>query len=74
MGFPHNLPNGTISVLLGNTREFVERQAVKWVDGPENTGSDGVGNEDLGAKPVGDESVMGRGAPQLDVQELRLEQ
>ena len=74
MGFPRNLPSGTISVLLWNTREIVERQAVKWVDESDNTGSDGVGNEDLGAKPVGDESVMERGAPQLDVQELRLKQ
>ena len=37
-------------------------------------GSDGVSNEDLDAKPGGDEPVVRRGAPQLDVQELELNQ
>ena len=49
-------------------------QAVKWIDGPDKTSSDGVGNEDLGAKLGKDESVGRRDAAQLDVQELELEQ
>ena len=44
------------------------------IDGPDKTGSNGVGIEDLGVKPSEDESAVKRGAPQLDVQELELEQ
>ena len=51
-----------------------KRQAVQWIDGPEKTGSNGFGNEDLGVKPGEDESGGGRGALQLEVQELELEQ
>ena len=47
---------------------------MQWVDGLDKTVSDGVSNEDLGAKPGGDELVVKRRAPQLDVQELELEQ
>ena len=47
---------------------------MKWIDGPDKTSSDGVGNEDLGAKLGKDESVGRRDAAQLDVQELELEQ
>ena len=47
---------------------------MQWVDGPDKTGSDDVGHEDLGVKPDEDQSVVKRGAPQLDVQELELEQ
>ena len=50
------------------------RQAVKWIDEPDKTSSDGVGNEDLGAKLGKDESVGRREVAQLDVQELDLEQ
>ena len=46
---------------------------MKWVDGPDKTGSNGVGDEDLGVKPGDDESVGRRGALQLEVQELELE-
>ena len=51
-----------------------KRQAVQWVDGPDKTGSNGVGDKDLGVQPGEDESVGKREAPQLDVQELELEQ
>ena len=47
---------------------------MQWVDGPDKTGSDDVGHEDLGVKPDENQSVVKRGAPQLDVQELELEQ
>ena len=49
------------------------RQAVKWIDGPDKISSDGVGSEDFGAKLGKDESV-GREVAQLNVQELELEQ
>ena len=39
-----------------------KRQVVQWIDGPGKTGSDGVGDEDLGVKPGEDESVGRRGA------------
>ena len=51
-----------------------KRQAVQWIDGPDKTGSNGVGDEDLDVKPGEDESVGKRGAPQLDVLELELKQ
>ena len=47
----------------------VKREAVQSNDGPGKTGSDVVGNEDLGSKAGKDETVVRRGAPQLDVQE-----
>ena len=47
---------------------------MQWVDGPDKTGSDDVGHEDLGVKPDEDQPVVKRGAPQLNVQELELEQ
>ena len=68
------LPSGTVSVLLVKARNNVEKRAVEWVDGLQKTDSDGVGNEDLCAKPGGDKVVVKRGAPQLDVQKLELEQ
>ena len=40
----------------------------------DKTGSEDWGNEDLGHKSGGDEPVVKRGATQLDVQELKLEQ
>ena len=51
-----------------------KRQAVPWIDGPEKTGSNGVGDEDLDVKPTEDESVGKRETRQLDVQKLELEQ
>ena len=51
-----------------------KRQAIQWIDRPDNTGSDGVGDEDLDVKSGEDESIVRRGAPQLDLQELELEQ
>ena len=51
-----------------------EQQAVQRIDGPDKAGSNGVGDESLDVKPGEDESVGKRGAPQLDVQELELEQ
>ena len=51
-----------------------KRQAVQRVDGPDKTGSNGVGDEDLDMKPGEGRSVGKRGDPQLNVQELELEQ
>ena len=39
-----------------------KRQAVQWIDGPDNTVSNSVGDEDLGVKPGEDVSVGRRGA------------
>ena len=50
-----------------------KRQVVQWINGPDKTGSNGIGDEDLDVKPGEGESVGKRGAPQLDVQELKLE-
>ena len=33
----------------------VKRQAVQWIEGPDKTGSNCVGNEDLDVKPGEDE-------------------
>ena len=74
LGILRNFLSSTISVLLLNTRNIVERQAMQRVDESDKTGSDDVSNENLGAKSVGDRSIVKRGAPQLDVQELELEQ
>ena len=46
----------------------VKRFAVQWI------GGDGVGGEDHGPKSGREESIGKRGTPQLDVQELKLEQ
>ena len=50
------------------------RQAVQWIDGPYKTGCKGGGDEDLNVKPGEDESFGKKGAPQLDVLKLELEQ
>ena len=50
-----------------------KRQTVKWIDGPDITGSNGVDNDDLDVKPGKDESFRKRGAPQLEVRGLDLE-
>ena len=74
MGIPRNFPTGTVSVLLVRTRKIVERQAVQWVDGPKYTGGDGTGSDDRGMKSAGDGTIVERGTPQLNVQELGQEQ
>ena len=50
-----------------------KRQDVPWIGGLDKTSSDDIGNEDLGVKPGEDESVVRRGALQVEVQELELE-
>ena len=37
--------------------------AVQWIDRPDKTESDDVGDEDLGVKPGEDDSVVRREAP-----------
>ena len=73
MGIPRNLPTGTGSVLLIRTTYIVERQVVQWVDGPKKTRGDGTGS-DRGMKLAGDDTIVERGTPQLNVQELGQEQ
>ena len=51
-----------------------EQQAVQWIDGPDKTSSNGVDDESHDVKPGEGESVRNKGALQLDVQELELEQ
>ena len=51
-----------------------KQQAVQWIDGPDKTTSNYVRTEDLGTKPGKDDSVGETEAPQLEVQELELEQ
>ena len=43
MEIPPNFPSGTVSMLLVNTINIVENQAVQWIDGPDKTGSDDGG-------------------------------
>ena len=74
MGIPRNFPTGTVSVLLVRTRNIVERQAVQWVAGPKKTVGDGTGSDDRGMKSAGDGTIVGRGTPQLSVQEVGQEQ
>ena len=74
MGIPRNFPVGTVSVLLVRTRKIVERQAVQWIDGPKKTGGDGIGSDDHDMKSAGDGTIVERGTPQLNVQELGQEQ
>ena len=74
MGILRNFPTGTVRVLLVRTRNIVERQAVQWVDGLKKTGGDGTGSDDRGMKSAGDETIVERGTPQLNVQELGQEQ
>ena len=52
----------------------VKRQAVQWVDGHKKTGGDGTGSDDRGMKSAGDATIVERGTPQLNVQELGQEQ
>ena len=74
MGIPRNFPTGTVSVLLVRSRNIVEKQAVQWIDGPKKTGGDGTGSDDRGMKSAGDRTIVERGTPQINVQELGQEQ
>ena len=56
------------------TRKIVERQAVRWVDGPKKTGGDGTGSDDRGMKSAGDGTIIERRTPQINVQVLGQEQ
>ena len=74
MRVPRNFPTGTVSVLLVRPRKIVERQVVQWVDGPKKTGGEGTGSDDRGMKSAGDGTIVERGTPQLNVQDLKQEQ
>ena len=51
-----------------------KRQAVQWVDEHKKTGGDGTGSDDRGMKSAEDGTIVERGTPQLNVQELGQEQ
>ena len=70
----HVVPKKTDELASVRTRKIVERQAVQWVDGPKKTGGDDTGSDDHGMKSAGDETIVVRGTPQLNVQELGQEQ
>ena len=55
---------------LVRTMKIVERQAVQWVDGPKKIGRDDTGSDDRGMKSARDGTLVERGTPQLNVQEL----
>ena len=74
MRIPRKFPTGMVSVLLVRTRNIVERQAVQWVGGLKKTGGDGTGSDDRGMKSAGDGTIVERGTPQLNLQELGQEQ
>ena len=61
-------------MLLVRTRKIVEGQVVQWIDGPKKTGGDGTGSEDRDMKSAGDATIVEKGTPQLNVQELGQEQ
>ena len=66
----HVVPKKTDERASVRTRKIVERQAVQWVDGPKKTGGDNTGSDDRGMKSAGDGTIVERGTPQLNVQEL----
>ena len=70
----HAVPKETDERASIRTRKIVESQAVQWVDGPKKTGGDGTGSDDRGMKSPGDGTIVERGTPQLNVQELGQEQ
>ena len=70
----HAAPKKTVERASVRTRKIVERQAVQWVDGPKKTGGDGTGSDDRGMKSAGDGTIVERGTPQLNIQELGQEQ
>ena len=61
-------------VLQGAFTGGSETAGLQWIDGVGKTGGGGVGDENLGVKPGGDEPIGRRGTPELDVQELELKQ
>ena len=70
----HAVPKKTDERASVRTRKIVETQAVQWVDGSKKTGGDGTGSDDSGMKTAGDGTIVERGTPQLNVQELGQEQ
>ena len=70
----HAVPKKTDERGSVRTRKVVERQAVQWVDGPKKTGGDGTGSDDRSMESAGDGTIVERGTPQLNVQELGQEQ
>ena len=70
----HAVPKKTDEQASARTRKIVERQAVQWIDGPKKTVGDGTGSDDRGMKSAGDGTIVERGTPQLNVQELGQEQ
>ena len=70
----HAVPKKTDERASVRTRKIVERQAVQWVDGPKKTGGDGTGSDGRGMKSAGVGTIVERGTPQLNVQELGQEQ
>ena len=70
----HAVPKKTDERASVRTRKIVERQAVRWVDGPKKTGGDGTGSDDRGMKSAGDGTIIERRTPQLNVQVLGQEQ
>ena len=54
----HAVPKKTDERASVRTRKIVERQAVRWVDGPKKTGGDGTGSDDRGMKSAGDGTIM----------------
>ena len=64
----------TSPLLLVRTGKIVERQAAQWIDGRKKNGGDGIGSDDHGMKSAGDGTIVERGTPQLNVQELGQEQ
>ena len=55
-------------------KKIVERQAVRWIHGPKQTGGDSTGSDNRGMKSAGDGAIAEKGTPQLIVQELGREQ
>ena len=74
MGIFRNFPSGTVSVLQLKTETIVERQAAQLIDGPDRTGSMGVGKENFSVKPSEKEPAVIRAAPQIDVHMLEPEE
>ena len=50
IGIPRNFSSGRVNASLVKARKNVESKAVEWVDEADKNGSNGGGNENLGAK------------------------
>ena len=70
----HAVPKKTDERASVRARKIVGRQAVQSVDGPKKTRVDGTGSDDRGMKSAGDGTIVERGTPQLNIQELGQEQ